>query len=151
MTRRQSAHVSIEPNASADDVAAVEAGLHAFNVARSGEPDEELVRIFLRDDTGKVTGGLLGHIRWRWLYVSKLWVADDLRGGGHGSRLMNAAEELARSRKCIGAYLDTFEYQARPFYEKLGYSRFGMLEGHPPGYRQYFLAKRFSPTEGVAE
>jgi hypothetical protein len=45
----------------------------------------------------------------------------------------------------VGVYLDTFEYQARPFYEKLGYDVFGTLDGYPPGYRQYHLAKRFPP------
>jgi GNAT superfamily N-acetyltransferase len=55
---------------------------------------------------------------------------------------MSAAEDHARSRGCIGSYLDTFEYQARPFYEKIGYEVFGTLEGFPPGYRQFFLSKR---------
>lgn len=133
--------LSIEPDAVPADVAAVQAGLRAFNVSHIGEPGEEPVQIFLRDDRGAVVGGLLGHIRWRWLYVAKLWVSASHRGGGHGSALMAAAESQARARGCLGAYLDTFEYQARPFYEKLGYVLFGTLEGYPPGHRQYFLAK----------
>ena len=134
--------ISVEPDAADADVATVMAGLRAFNVDVLGDPAEEPVRIFLRDQNGAVAGGLLGHIRWRWLYVSKLWMRQDLRGYGHGAALMDAAEDLARTRGCIGAYLDTFEYQARPFYEKRGYQLFGTLEGYPPGYRQYFLAKR---------
>jgi GNAT superfamily N-acetyltransferase len=137
------ARVSVEPDASADDIEVVQAGLRAFNVARIGEPAEEPVRIFLRDEHGQVVGGLLGHIRWRWLYVAKLWIDDAHRGAGHGVELMAAAESHARARDCLGAYLDTFEYQARPFYEKLGYALFGTLEGYPPGYRQYPLVKRF--------
>lgn len=139
-------HVSIEPLAIAADVAVVRTGLRSFNVAHIGEPAEEPVQIFLRDDGGRVVGGLLGHIRWRWLYVAKLWIHDDHRGAGHGVALMTAAETHARARGCLGSYLDTFEYQARPFYEKLGYSVFGTLDGYPPGYRQYHLLKRF-PAE----
>ena len=56
----------------------------------------------------------------------------------------DVAESHARTRGCVGAYLDTFEYQARPFYETLGYTLFGTLDGYPPGYRQYHLAKRFT-------
>jgi ribosomal protein S18 acetylase RimI-like enzyme len=89
-------------------------------------------------------GGLLGHIRWRWLYVAKLWISASHRGAGHGIELMAAAEAHARVRDCLGVYLDTFDYQARPFYEKLGYTIFGTLEGYPPGYRQYHLAKRLA-------
>ena len=138
-----SARITVEPRASSADVATVQAGLRAFNVARIGEPEEEPVQLFLRDESDRVVGGLLGHIKWRWLYVAKLWIDDAHRGAGYGRSLLIAAESFAQSRGCIGAYLDTFEYQARRFYEKLGYELFGTLEGYPPGYRQYHLAKRF--------
>jgi GNAT superfamily N-acetyltransferase len=60
---------------------------------------------------------------------------------------MKAAEDHARSHGCIGAYVDTFEYQARPFYEKLGYELFGTLEGYPPGYRQFHLVKQLEEKQ----
>lgn len=133
--------VTVERNASAQDIAVVQAGLRQYNIGFIGDPGEEAVNIFLRDENGDVVGGLLGHIKWKWLYVSKLWISDQHRGKGHGFELMKAAEDHARSRGCIGSYLDTFEYQARPFYEKIGYEMFGTLEGYPPGYRQFFLSK----------
>lgn len=134
--------VRIDDGVSAADEAAVLHGLLAFNEARLGPANEQPVRFVVRDASGAVIGGLLGHTRWRWLYVSKLWVDERARGQGLGTRLLTAAEEVARSRACTGVSLDTFEYQARPFYEKLGYVLFGTLEGYPPGYRQYFLQKR---------
>lgn len=146
--RRPAGSIAVETDASPDDVRAVEAGLRAFNVAVISDPHEEPVRVFFRDDAGRVAGGLLGHVKWRWLYVAKLWVSEAHRGEGRGRALMAAAEAHARSRGCVGAYLDTFEYQARPFYEKLGYALFGTLEGYPPGYRQYFLAKRLADDAG---
>jgi GNAT superfamily N-acetyltransferase len=103
--------VTVEPEAPPADIETVRAGLLAFNVDVIGDPDEEPVQVFLRDEAGAVVGGLLGHIRWRWLYVAKLWIAAEHRGGGNGAGLMRAAEEHARRRGCIGAYLDTFEYQ----------------------------------------
>ena len=136
--------MTVETDSAAADVAAVEAGLLAFNVERIGDPREEKVYAFLRDEAGTVAGGLLGQIRWRWLYVAKLWVAEAYRGSGRGAQLLSAAESRARERDCLGVYLDTFEYQARPFYEKQGYQLFGTLEGYPPGYRQFFLAKRLT-------
>jgi GNAT superfamily N-acetyltransferase len=134
--------ITVEPNASEADVAAVLDGLRTYNIGVIGDPREEKVQIFLRDDAGAVVGGLLGHIRWKWLYVSKLWIAERLRAEGHGARLLKTAEDHARDAGCIGSYLDTFEYQARPFYEKNGYELFGTLDGYPPGYCQFFLSKR---------
>jgi len=124
------------------DEACVVRGLLAFNEARLGPSGEQPVKFVARDSAGMVVGGILGHTRWRWLYIAKLWVDESARGQRLGTRLMAAAEDLARSRGCTDVSLDTFDYQARPFYEKLGYELFGTLEGYPPGSRQYYLRKR---------
>jgi GNAT superfamily N-acetyltransferase len=133
--------MQIDNHVSDADEAAVIQGLREFNEARLGPRDELPVKFVVRDENGTVVGGLIGHTKWRWLYVSKLWVADSVRGKGFGARLMAAAEELARQRGCTDVSLDTFEFQARPFYEQLGYKLFGTLEGFPPGYRQFYLTK----------
>ena len=64
--------IRIEAAPAAAAAAVGQTGLRAFNVEYIGDPGEEPVHIFLRDDAGQVVGGLLGHIRWRWLYVAKL-------------------------------------------------------------------------------
>ena len=141
---RDDVTVTVEPGASAADIEAVAAGLRAFNAAIIGDPGVEPVNIFLRDASGHVVGGLTGVIKWRWVYVALLWVSDAHRGRGHGGALLSAAEALGTERGCLGVHLDTFEYQARPFYEARGYQLFGTLEGYPPGSRQFHLAKRLT-------
>ena len=131
----------IETNATMEDAATVLRGLREFNEVRLGPADEQPVRIVVRDANGNVVGGVLGHTKWKWMYIATLWVADSARGQGLGTKLMQAAEDLAKARGCTNVSLDTFEYQARPFYEKLGYKLFGTLEGYPPGYRQFYLTK----------
>src|SRR5258705_8488285 len=133
--------VRIDSEVSEADERAVVRGLLAFNEAWIGPSNEQPVRLVARDELG-VVGGLLGSTRWKWLYVAKLWVDERGREKGIGTQLLTAAEDLARTRGCTDASLDTFEYQARPFYEKLGYELFGTLDGFPPGYRQFYLRKR---------
>ena len=67
------------------------------------------------------------------------------RGGGTGTTLMRRAEEIARQRDCIGMWLDPYSFQARGFYEKLGFTVFGQVDDHPPGEQRFFLQKRFAP------
>ncbi len=60
--------------------------------------------------------------------VEDLWVAEDLRGQGIGSRLLHAAEELARARGCrwIGLSVGIEPPSpARRLYERLGYADAG--------------------------
>ena len=133
--------IELEENPSEQDRRVIIQGLLDFNRRVIGEPNETELAVVVRDATGRVVGGLLGHVRWEWLYVSKLWLPDALRGQGIGTRLMREVEAYARRRKCDGVFLDTFEYQALPFYEKLGYEQFGTLDGYPPGYKQFYLRK----------
>ena len=53
---------------------------------------------------------------------------------------MAAAEVEARRRSCTTVWLDTFEFQARPFYEKLGFEVFGTLD-YPAGFKRFFMQK----------
>ncbi|GAC1653519.1 MAG: GNAT family N-acetyltransferase [Gemmatimonadaceae bacterium] len=127
-----------------EDARAIVEGLRRLNVAVIGDPQEVPLGIFLRNKSGVVRGGLLGRARWQWLYVATLWLPEPARGARYGTRLMHAAEAWAGLHRCVGVFLDTFEYQALLFYQKLGYELFGTLEGYPPGYRQFYLSKRLS-------
>ena len=133
--------ITLETSPKKSDEQVVLDGLRAFNVAVIGQPDERQVDVFVRDADGRVLGGLVGVIKWRWLYVAKLWIPDSLRGRDLGTAIMRRAEEHAWSEGCLGVYLDTVEYQALGFYQKLGYELFGTLDGFPPGYRQFYLRK----------
>ncbi len=133
--------VELEERPGTDDARVVSDGLLEFNRAVIGDPNEVQLGVFVRDASGRVLGGLHGHLRWRWIYIAKLWLPDELRGQGVGTRIMKVIEDYARHHGCLGIYLDTFEYQALPFYEKLGYVQFGVLEGYPPGFSQFHLRK----------
>jgi ribosomal protein S18 acetylase RimI-like enzyme len=65
-----------------------------------------------------------------------------MRGAGAGRRLMMEAEAEALRRGCCAAELDTFSFQARGFYERLGYSVFGALEDYAPGQSRFYMRKR---------
>jgi len=40
--------------------------------------------------------------------------------------------------------LETHSYEARPFYEKLGYEVFAALEDYPPGHTKFYLRKQLA-------
>lgn len=98
------------------------------------------VAVFIRDD-GRIFGGVSGLLNWNWLQVSLLWVDNSLRGGGYGRQLMETIESLAREHGCQRAHVDTFSFQAREFYESLGYDVFATLDDYPPGHSRYYLKK----------
>ena len=91
--------------------------LVAYNLAQTGRNDVRPLVLAVEDD-GAVVGGR-----------------------GLGTELMARAEAEAIARGCHGAWLDTFEFQARGFYERLGYECFGELKDYPAGSARYFMRK----------
>ena len=141
-----SLRICLEQCAAPEDEEFVREQLLAYNVRLAGEPGRRKVSIFLRDGDERIVGGLLGGIRWDFLYVDKLWLEDGLRGEGWGAKLLAAAEGHASSLGCTDSVLETFIFPARPFYEKQGYRVYGVLAGYPARHDMYFLRKSLVPS-----
>jgi GNAT superfamily N-acetyltransferase len=116
--------------------------LVAYNQARTGRSDHRSLIIMVDDSEAGMVGGLWGRTAYDWMFVELLFVPASLRGRGLGSELMKRAEDEALARGCHSAWLDTFEFQARGFYERLGYTCFGELPDYPVGSARYFMRKR---------
>ncbi len=117
--------------------------LQAYNrsVCPDMASDPVPLDIYLLDSKGEAQGGLVGVTRWGCLDIDDLALAPELRRQGIGTRVMRLAEAEARKRGCTRALLGTASFQARPFYEKLGYRLFAELPGFPPSASAYYLAR----------
>ena len=114
----------------------------AFNQAHTGRKDDRQVLFLARDAAGQIAGGLIGWTFLDWMAVDYLWVREDLRGQGIGSRLLASAEELARERGCHSMQLDTFSFQAPDFYRRHGFEVFGVLDGYAGKHQRIYFRKR---------
>ncbi len=105
------------------------------------------LNLFVRDAEGTLIGGLTATTYWGWLDIDDLWLGESIRGQDIGTELMQMAETEAIRRGCKWAKLETFSFQARDFYEKLGYRVIGTLNDYPPGSSFYWMRKDFSEAE----
>jgi len=131
----------VETEPKGRDIRHLQHCLYEYNAEQTGFRDGKSLAIFLRDASGSMAAGLYG---WTWagcLKVNDLWVREDERRRGLGSKLLKAAENEARARGCMRAVLDTHSFQAPSFYQKRGYSVVGVVEDFPPGHRTYTLFK----------
>lgn len=118
-------------------------GLDEYNIAKGGPYNHQELWILARDDDGSVLGGLKGNTGYSWMFVDWLWVSPENRKGGLGSQLLAKAEAIARERGCLGAYLETFSFQAPEFYKRHGFQEFGRIDDYPPGHATIWLKKQF--------
>ncbi|TQF79739.1 GNAT family N-acetyltransferase [Elioraea sp. Yellowstone] len=135
--------LALEDDPAPATVAAISDGLTAFNERAAGPAEARPVWVVARAEDGQVVGGLRGITFWRWLFVAWLWVEEGRRGQGIGAALLRAAEDEARRRDCLGAFVDTYGFQAPGFYARQGYREFGRLDDLPPGGVRIWLARRF--------
>ncbi len=117
-------------------------GIRDYNTQQAGDDRGQNLCFVLQSPGGEIVGGVIGATYWDWLYINLMWVREDLRGRGHGQRLLKRAEDEARQRGARHAYLDTFSFQAPGFYQKYGYQVFGELPNFPTGHQRYFLKKK---------
>jgi ribosomal protein S18 acetylase RimI-like enzyme len=95
----------------------------------------------MRNAGGELSGGLLASTYWGWLDIEELWVAENYRRQGYGRRLLRMVEETAVDRGCQSAQVKTWDFQARGFYEGLGYHVVGWQTDFPPGQTLFWLRK----------
>jgi ribosomal protein S18 acetylase RimI-like enzyme len=126
---------------SGEDIAFLAERIYEHNMTQTGLRDGRLFGIFVRGEAGSIVAGLDG---WTWggcLYVDHLWVHEGLRGQGHGSRLLEAAERDAAARGCRYVLLSTYSFQAPDYYRRHGYEVCAVVEDYPPGHAQYYMRK----------
>jgi ribosomal protein S18 acetylase RimI-like enzyme len=113
-----------------------------YNASQAGPLNDQKLVLTVRGSDQALLGGLVGVQYWNGMFIDLLWVHERLRGRGVGTELMKRAEAAARSRGGEVIFLSTWSFQAPGFYEKLGYTSFGTLEGMPPSARRIWYSKR---------
>lgn len=60
---------------------------------------------------------------------------------GIGARFLKKVEQAGISKGATICFLETFDFQAKGFYEKMGRKVFGTFRGYPKGHNQNCLFK----------
>lgn len=133
--------ISYEPNASPEDKAFVDKGICDYAKQQKGMDPFEFFDFFVRDKHGQILAGCGGVMSYGCLYTGSLWVTEAFRGKGFGTRLLQAAENLALKRECTMATLHTMDWEALDFYKQQGYQIELVREGHKNNSIMYILKK----------
>jgi GNAT superfamily N-acetyltransferase len=130
---------------SSDEAQKVDASLIAFNDSVIPfTQTKAFIRLSygVRGNDGSVDAGINAVLYcWGVLYIDALWVDEAARHRGLGTELLYRVESEAKKLGCTMSHLDTFDFQARDFYERNGYELFGALDDCPPGHKRYYLKK----------
>lgn len=108
------------------------------NVSKNIELPTKKDSNFLVFDDNKLIGGAIGFIEYNWYFLDLLYVNEEYRGKNVGTNLIKKIEEFAIKEHLIGVRMETWDFQARGFYEKNGYIVFAEIKNCPPGTIDYY-------------
>ena len=115
--------------------------IRAYNRANR-EPSKSVpLNIYLEDEDGNLVAGMVAETFGNWLEIEYLYVSEDLRRQGIGSKILKMAENESRNRGCKYSFVDTFNFQAPKFYEKHGYKEVFALKKYPYIGERYYYTK----------
>lgn len=118
--------------------------LIAFNAKQVPNGRYEAVNLCVKNDEGIIIAGLNSAVSWNWMEIDILWVDENHRRDGLGSRLLTEAERIAREHNCSFIKLNTFSFQAPDFYRKYGYEVIAVIEDAPIGSQHFFFKKQLN-------
>lgn len=119
------------------------AGVRRYNDDQAGPGRSTPLAVLARGDDGALVGGVSGRTVYQHFLIEAVWVVEHFRGQSLGMRLMEFAEQVALTRGCVAAQVDTLSFQAPGFYRKLGFEVVGTIRNFPVGHERYFMLKRY--------
>ncbi len=128
-----------------EEAGLVENEIDKYNLSKvpfTQEPSFVSINRVVKGENGDILAGINSVLYcWNCLYIDVLWVKEELRNNGYGSKLLNEVEKIAKEKGCKLIHLVTFDFQAKDFYLKYGYEIFGVLDDCPLEHKQYSMKK----------
>ena len=115
--------------------------IRAYNRANREPSKSEPLNIYLEDEEGNLVAGIVAETFGNWLEIEYLYVSENLRRQGIGSKILKMAENELRNSGCKYSFVDTFNFQAPKFYEKHGYKEVFALKNYPYIGERYYYTK----------
>lgn len=97
--------------------------------------------ISVEDSKHNICGGVTGTIIYGSVYVDMLWIKANLRHQGWGTKLMQEVEKITKESGCSFITLHTMDWEALPFYQKIGYTLEFTREGYENESKMFMLRK----------
>ncbi|WP_133127888.1 GNAT family N-acetyltransferase [Legionella nagasakiensis] len=141
--------LSFLENPDPDEVQILTNGIKAYAKQQRGFESLDFFACFIRDADNSILGGCSGGTLYGGLHIDNLWVSEQIRHQGWGIKLMQAALKYGQEKSCAFATVNTMDWEALGFYQKLGFK----LEFERHGFQKnsvfYFLRKEFQKTRDI--
>ncbi len=117
--------------------------LMEYNKSQVGAYERKPFSIYIKDTYGKVIAGLTGVALVNYDCLVNIVAVDPAhRRQGYGRQIFSALDTFATEQKCTNIRLETADFQARGFYEKMGYQMVAEIPRSFLGHTSFVMQKK---------
>lgn len=132
-------NVDVKRNPSPTEIDLLQSGLKDFNKEFGTEDHANTIGVFAKDELGKPVGGAVCGLQYTSCYIHLFWISPCSKGRGLGSAVFEALVQECKTVGVKDIFLDTFSFQNKGFYERLGFTCVGCLRNYPKqGIDKYY-------------
>jgi len=132
---------SIEDDPADEDLAEISAGVIEFGRAEAAGGSAKPIACFLREGKA-ITAGATGRTEFERLFVSYIWVREDLRGAGLGSTALKGIEDAAHKRGARDSLIETLSDRTAGLYRRCGYLEIASIFRYVGPFTKYVMLKK---------
>lgn len=93
-------------------------------------------------EAGEIVGGAIGRVHFSQFYLDNIWVKEEFRSEGLGTKIHESVVACAKQCACQRIQLNTLNEKAIGFYTRLNYEILATIEGYVDGFNLYYMAKK---------
>jgi N-acetylglutamate synthase-like GNAT family acetyltransferase len=130
---------TIDQNPKPEDDKALREGIVNFNREVIKEKATHF-NVYAKENN-QIVGGALVWEHSDAFYIDVLWLNENYRMKGIGSKIISIIDSVASDKGISKIFVDTYAFQAQEFYQKHGFNGIGIIPGYLLGYDRIFLRK----------
>ena len=136
---------TLHAEAPAEDLKVISEAVLSHVRSQAFDPDASPLACLVYEGDTLIAGGS-GRTVCQRLFVHHLWVAEEHRSAGLGSRILRELEAEAAHRGCRDAIIETLDDSVANLYRRLGYHSVALLPNYlGPCHRHILLKPNLSP------
>jgi ribosomal protein S18 acetylase RimI-like enzyme len=119
----------------------IDEGFSRYAIEKTGHDEKFDPVAFVAKDEDEIAGTVVVARFWGNLHIKYVIVEEKYRGNGIATDLMEQAFAYGRKHNCRFAFVETMNFQAQGFYQKLGFQLEFTREGFSHGTSIHHLRK----------
>lgn len=135
---------SIEDSPTDEDLAVISAGVVEYGRAEAAGGNARPIACFLREGNA-ILAGATGRTEFERLFVSYLWVKEELRGSGLGTAALERIENAAWERGVGDSLIETLSDRTAELYKRCGYVEVAAILRYVGPFTKHVMLKALRP------